>query len=352
MRKNKLKNVAIIQELEQLFKDNYKIYQKLKLIELYLSSTSMDELFKRYYLFLDETNIPFNHLKPSRIKTIIDSFDTDNSDSGYIQPIGKNLFLKKFLEKYSSPRFLHLGEEKWTISSLSEYLKTKYFCNITYDTIRKELSNLTTYLKTNNTSTENEYEKYISHIIQQEFNKSCVYFYQLYYTSFPLRKSQNKSHNNRHSTFVGCIYGKEPNNDFLFYKSTPYFQLSSNFKTQIPNLDYYFNLPSKPGIILIHDNIDSRKIVKEYYYWYYSRDSLPPNYKVYFVPNTLYTSLSIMEEFDYITLLTQTPLLQFGTSKFNLLRKIENNALIDAFFDYCIDKNASHLPTKKTLQKK
>lgn len=119
---NRLTNCETIKELEVLFKPEPKVYQKLKIIEVYLSSSTNEEFIHNYKILQPNEFLNCKKLKLSRAQSIICSFLTGSQKSGYIQPIGKQLFLKTFLENYPSPRFLHFGEEKWTVHSLAEYL--------------------------------------------------------------------------------------------------------------------------------------------------------------------------------------------------------------------------------------
>lgn len=357
--KGKFTNLDVINELDNLFINNSEVHQKIKIIELYLKSDTEQEFMNEYKIFLENSSLTYKHLKPSRIQNIINSFIQNNNNAGYIQPIGKHIFLDKFLEKYPSPRFIGFGEEYWTTDSLAEYIRLKYKCNITSDTIRKKLTSLKKQFKESGYSPELEYRNFLlSKIVERKDKKMYIYFFQLYYNPYPFLDLENKdssknikpSHNNRKSSFVGCIYGKSPSIKPVLYRRKPYFQLSANYETHIPNLDYYLNIPIEEGLILIDDTYDSRKIIKDYYFWCFSQKDYIPKYRLYFLPNDIYTSLPILEDFDVATLLFRSILERYGTEAFD---KIQDLSEFADYFDHCIVRkdNESFYNTPKLLKK-
>lgn len=333
--KNELRNIDVIIELEQLFENIPNVHQKLKIIEFFISSLDEQAFINKYTEYISTCDKNYVHLKPSRILNIINAFVNGKENSGYIQPIGKQLFLNEFLKKYPSPRFLHFGEEEWTTDFLAEYIKRKYACIITPDTIRKELTNLKKKYKDQNNSAEIEYKEYLLETIQNYNETKYIYFYQLYFTPYPFKETEAITHNNRKSGFVGCIYGKSPNNDNPSYKRKPYFQLSANYKTHIPNLSYYLDIPVISGLILLDDTYDSRKIVRDYYFWCFTHENHLPKYQLYFIPNDIYSNSEILTEFENATFLFRTPLINYGKIAFE---EFEYDDPYEAFFDYSIRK--------------
>lgn len=344
IRTRELTNIEIIKELKKLFDNDPIVHQKLKIIE-----SNLEPILKSDSI---DCSLPYKHLKPSRIQSIINAFE-ENHDAGYIQPIGKKLFLNRFLKKYPSPRFVHLGEEEWTIDLLNEYLHNKYYCSITHDTLRKELTTLKKRFKASNTTIEALYQKNLLTLIEKSRKRHYIYFYQLYNTPYPFKKSTNATHNNRKSCFLGCIYGIPPTGNVVSYKSNPYFQLSANYETHIPNLHYYFDLPINPGLILIEDTADSRKIIKDYYYWFFSKKNSLPKYHLYFIPNDMYVRSPLLDACDSFSLLTKRPLLNYGIDGIKALKANADSESIGKFFDYDVIRknNTSCLEEPKLLKK-
>ena len=188
-------NIDIIYELERFFKNDNNIYSKIKLIEFYLYSNNIQECINKYNAFLKDSKMDYEYMKPSRIITLIKAFENGYEKSGYIQPIGKQLFLKKFLDKFPSPRFVHLGDEEWTVASLKEYIMKKYGCSITPDTIRKEITKKKKAQKKLGNSAELLYKQKLANLIQKELD-NFIYFYQFYETPSPLRKTNKQTNNN------------------------------------------------------------------------------------------------------------------------------------------------------------
>ena len=73
---------------------------------MYLKSDTEQEFMNEYKIFLENSSLTYKHLKPSRIQNIINSFIQNNNNAGYIQPIGKHIFLDKFLEKFDVKKFM------------------------------------------------------------------------------------------------------------------------------------------------------------------------------------------------------------------------------------------------------
>lgn len=335
---NRLTNCETIKELEVLFKPEPKVYQKLKIIEVYLSSSTNEEFIHNYKILQPNEFLNCKKLKLSRAQSIICSFLTGSQKSGYIQPIGKQLFLKTFLENYPSPRFLHFGEEKWTVHSLAEYLEHKYFCTITSDSIRKSLKNLEKYLYDKASTINLEYQNFLFNKICDKNTYPYIYFYQLYYSPYLLRRKKNPVlHYGRKNTFVGCIYGRCRNNGNIIYTRKPYFQYTYNDQSNIINLDYYLSIPYHPGLILLADTPHSRTMVKDFYYWYFIQDKTPPQYNLFFIPEEEYCSLSTLNIFNDC-LIMKKPMLEFGIKYFE---KIEDVTLGRKFYNYSIKSRKS-----------
>ena len=351
---SQLTNLSIIIELKYLFNEKPDIVQKLQIIELYISAATDEEFIHSYKQLQRSNPNSYKKIKLSRALCIVNSFVTNSQSSGYIQPIGKQLFLDIFLKRYPSPRFLHLGERNWTERLLAEYIQIKYYCTITPDSIRKALTQLKKYLTFHNTSTELLYHKFLVRKLNTIKSSDYIYFYQLYYSSYPIRKSKSSKPNySRKTTFVGCIYGKNLLNKSIAYSRTPYFQLSYNDQNYIINLNYYLNIPINPGLILLPDTYDSRKIVKDWYFWYFSQDKMPPKHQLFFIPENAYSSLHL-SAFDTYYSLMKYPMQNFGISYF---RKLSSCNVLSSFFNGYIKENHSSkhecklLPITKTSYK-
>lgn len=339
-----LTNLKTIKELKILFKQIPKVFQKLEIIELYLSAPTNEKFIHNYKLLQQDSSLDYKKIKLSRAQNIVNSFLTDSQKSGYIQPIGKLLFLKIFLKKYPSPRFLHFGEEKWTVDLLTEYLKNKYFCTITPDSIRKSLTTLEKNLNIKSSTVNLEYLKILFNKINDTNTYPYIYFYQLYYSPYLLtRETHTKPHYGRKNTFVGCIYGQCRNNGNIIYKRKPYFQYTYNDQSNIINLDYYLSIPYHPGLILLADTPNSRKIVKDFYYWYFIQDKTPPQYNLFFIPEEAYFSLPILTIFNNY-LVMRKPMLKLGIKYFE---KFEDTTFIRKFYNYSIKSKKSQNADKK-----
>ena len=345
-----LTNTETIRELKILFQKFPKVFQKLEIIELYLSTSTNEEFIHSYTLLQKNSSLDYKKIKLSRAQSIINSFLTGSQKSGYIQPIGKELFLKTFLKRYPSPQFLHLGEKTWTSSLLTEYIQLKYFCTITPDSIRKALASLKKYLKTLPASLDLIYLKYLRKKIDNKASYNFIYFYQLHYAYYPLTKNNGSTFNySRKNTFVGCIYGKGQDNQTVAYRRKPYFQYSYNDLNQIINLNYYFNIPINSGLILLPETLDTKKIVKDWYFWYFSQDKTPPKYHLFFIPENGYSLLDLDDFNDFHSLMLR-PMKNCGIKYF---KKILSANVCNYFFSGYISysQNSSLNNEPKTFKK-
>lgn len=319
----------IIDELKELFHENKQVYKKLVIIEHYLSD-SID----KYKKSISSTY----HLKPSRIEKIITSFEEDTGHAGYIQPIGKAYFLQTFLKKYPTPRFLQFGEEKWTVSILSEYLRVKYNCIITQDTIRKQITQCNKQLEKAKTTGEKEYEKFLENVVTNYIsNQSFIYIYHLYYANSSTNTNIQQTDECLRK-FVGFIHTYSERLDCPLYKRQPFFQLSFNFDIKTPNLKYYLNIPAEPSLILIRDTPAAREIVKNYYYSFFYFSKATPKYNFYFLPENMDILKTILfNDLEFLDVLRDY-MLKYGTEGIKELKKEQlYPEELNTFLEYIID---------------
>ena len=127
----------------------------------------------------------------------------------------------------------------------------------------------------------------------------------------------------------------------LLYLSTNLF--CYNDQSNIINLDYYLSIPYHPGLILLADTPNSRKIVKDFYYWYFIQDKTPPQYNLFFIPEEAYFSLPILTIFNNY-LVMRKPTLKLGIKYFE---KFEDTTFIRKFYNYSIKSKKSQNTDKK-----
>lgn len=191
----------------------------------------------------------------------------------------------------------------------------------------------------------------MANLIQKELD-NFIYFYQFYETPSPLRKTNKQTNNNRKSTFVGCICGKTKSDKYLSYKRKPYFQISDNFNTHIPNFHYYLNIPNESGLFLVKDNLCARKYIKEFYYYCFCKDNILPRYRLYFLPNDMYDSLQLLNDFKVFAQKTEKILLESGVKGIeeekNDMDKLPLS--FNRLFEYDIKKSNSKEEFEKTPQ--
>ena len=108
-------------------------------------------------------------------------------------------------------------------------------------------------------------------------------------------------------------------------------------------MDYYLSIPYHPGLILLADTPNSRKIVKDFYYWYFIQDKTPPQYNLFFIPEEAYFSLPILTIFNNY-LVMRKPMLKLGIKYFE---KFEDITLIRKFYNYSIKSKKSQNADKK-----
>lgn len=72
-----LTNTETIRELKILFQKFPKVFQKLEIIELYLSTSTNEEFIHSYTLLQKNSSLDYKKIKLSRAQSIINSFLTE-----------------------------------------------------------------------------------------------------------------------------------------------------------------------------------------------------------------------------------------------------------------------------------
>lgn len=341
-------SLKIIQELENLFfnTDEKLTIQKLRIIKYYLkylheySDTSIESINK---IISKIKELPeLKTFKPSRIKNIIEAYNCAKDNSGYIQPIGKFLFLKYFLKKYPSPLMIHLSDYKWTIDSLGNFISQKYNCTICSDTIRKELS-----VHSKNAEFSSLYGHFIDTNIKSTLKKSLpIYFTQLHKNNFPTRKKGGHTLPTHQLSISGFIYGYTQNPDIdITYEREPFFHINHNPQTEFFNLDYLLHIPQTPGLMLLDDTPYAKEVLKKYYTNIFKNKISIPDYKIYLLPKECFDSTPWMRKFDNVAMLFRPiltydiyPMHQESTlySCSDILRELKYEPEYEKFFDYLV----------------
>lgn len=339
-------SIKIIQELENMFEseNDKKTLHKLKIIEYYINffcihQKSFSELIEK----VKETP-ELHYLKPSRIKTIIEAYINSESNSGYIQPIGKDLFLERFLSRYPTPLMVQLSEDDWTINSLQNFIKTKYNCNITTDTIRKKLS---------------KYKNFYDNKVKLGLKESIpIYVILLYKNPFPIRKECGKNlRATRYLSLSWCIWGYIINENIdIVYREEPISYINYDYNNEFLNLDYLFQIPIKTGIFLFADTEYSREIFPKYYR-YLSKNKINSNYEAYILPDSYYYSVnSLMKNKLKLIYGFIPPILTYSIPRppdlpefyqlKDILKMMKNNPNLDFdfLFNYYIEKEKISIP--------
>lgn len=366
--------VQIVQELQRMFSDDIRIQSKLYIIKKYLSHNTEEVSIYDIQKELEENNL--DSYKPSRIQQIINLYCNPENDAGLIQPVGKKKFLDKFLNLNISPLFLCYPELYWTEELLSNYIKMKYNCYITRDSIRKALSrhfNSPTRVSyetnqkilTDNLETDDDYilpfdeamyNKALSKKIQQYIKKGKpIYLIAMYINQFPFREIKYAPTDSKNMSVSGFIIGYTTDEKLLLkYSREPFFHISYNNKKEFFNLEYLLNIPRNQGLFLIEDDLGSRSIVEQYWKYHF-KNKLPYKNNFYFLLNSTYDNSKVLDFFDDAVVLFRPIVTEFSTSlsptqfsigdslpqNFKKIKKLLKDLPFSQYSDYIVSKEAS-----------
>lgn len=325
-------NVQIAQELQRMFSGDIQVQSKLCIIKKYLSKNGKEEL-SIYDIQKDLGEKKLEKYKPSRIQQIISLYCNPENDAGLIQPVGKKKFMDRFLSKNISPLFVHYPELQWTEELLSNYIKMKYNCYITRDSIRKALSrhfNTRVSYETNQKISDNDFEideRYILSFDEVMYNKALrkciqqylekgkpIYLIAMYINQFPFREIKYTPTDGKNTSVSGFIVGYSTNEKlFLEYNREPFFHISYNDKKEFVNLEYFLSIPRKPGLFLIEDDIRSRSIVKQYWKYHFEH-KLSYKSNFFFLLNSSYDNSKLLNFFSNAVGLFRPIVTEFSTS--------------------------------------
>lgn len=275
---------------------------KLKIIEIYTTysleqNLSFSDAIQKTIEQCKSKNTDsrLNSLKPSRIKNLIMAYCNPQNDAGYIQPIGKKLFLRLFLQKYPSPRMVHLSSNDWENEILEKYILQKYNCRISQEVIRKELSSLP-----KGTNMNNIYQEFLEKKIKETMPSIPIYYVQLYRKP-PIRKTKPNYESSFIKNITGYIYGYSETKSIV-YKSLPIFHSNYNYRLKTFNIDYLIQLPEIPGIILLQNTPDVCDILDSYFDHLYNNkdESTIASHNVYLLPENA-LNIPIYDIFQAVT---------------------------------------------------
>lgn len=337
-------SIDIIQELENMFMSecDKRIFQKLKIIEYYIEFSCMYKENLSETIAKIKKDSELHYLKPSRIATIIKAYINSEVDSGYIQPIGKELFLERFLLRYPTPLMTESDEDDWTVDSLRDFIITKYNCIITTDTIRKKLS---------------KHKDFFENKIKLSLKQSIpIYYIQLHKNPFPIiKKRKKKLREVRYLSLTWFIWGYRINENIdIVYRQEPFSFINYDYKKEFLNLEYFFQIPTENGLFLFDDTAYSREIFPKYYR-YLSKNKIYSTFEAYILPDSHYfTANSLMKNKLGLVIEIIHPLITYniarpiGSPEFflftDLLYEMKNKYYNEFLFDYYIEKEKINIP--------
>ena len=313
------------------------IQSKLYIIKKYLSHKEEKLSIHNIQKELEENNL--EKYKPSRIQQVIDLYCNPENNAGLLQPVGKKEFLERFLKLYVSPLFVHYPKLRWTEELLSNYIKMKYTCYITGDSIRKAISrylnfHTNVFYETNSEASENDFEpddRYTMSLEEDIYNNALrkkiqqyiikgkpIYFIAMYKNPFPFREIKYSPTDSKNMSISGFVVGYSTNEKILIeYSREPFFHISYNDKKEFPNLEYILSIPRKPGLFLIEDDIDgnegSRNTVEQYWKYHFEH-KLPYKNNFYFLLNSSYDNSKLLNFFSNSVGLFRPIITEFSTS--------------------------------------
>lgn len=339
-------SIDIIQELENMFmsESDKGIFHKLKIIEYYIEFFCVHKKSFSETIEKIKEDSELRYFKPSRIEIIIKAYINSKNSSGYIQPIGKDLFLERFLLRYPTPLMTGACEDDWTVNSLQIFISMKYNCIITIDTIRKKLS---------------KHKDFFDKKIKLSFKQSIpIYYIQLHKNPFPIRKELKQNPRAvRYLSLTWFIWGYQKNENIdIIYRQEPFSFINHDYKKEFLNLEYLFQIPTEKGLFLFDDTAYSREIFPKYYK-YLSKNKIYPTNEAYILPYSHYdTTDSLMNKKLGLVIGLIRPIITYniprpmGSPEFflftDLLNKMKNtwDSSNEFLFDYYIEKEKINIP--------
>lgn len=333
-------SLEVIKELENMFNNDQDstISCKLKIIEYYIELSYVQGMAIPELINKIKCTSELHRFKPSRIETIINAYIHSQNNSGYIQPIGKDLFLERFLSRYPTPLMIQLSENDWTVNSLKKCITAKYNCIITKDTIRKKLS---------------KHHYFFHDKIKLFLDQSIpIYYIQLHKNPFPIRKNRIEHPRSvRYFSLTWFIWGYRINQDIdIVYKEEPFSCINHEPGETFLNLDYLFQIPETPGLFLFDDTPYVREVIPKYYN-YLCKNKIHPSYEFYILPDSHFTTANfLMNRYLELVIGLIRPIITCSVPIFSksfssllpqftdLLKDMKEDAINDFLFDYFIEK--------------